>query len=75
MFYALCFDTSRISLNVIIGDDEMYEMQLHNHVSFMYLVTTITKASVWLVKKGWKVKSIGEEGQKQKLTRKSNIYD
>lgn len=30
MFYALCFDTSSISLYVIIGDDEMYEMQFHN---------------------------------------------
>lgn len=77
MFYVLCFDTSRISLYVIIGDDEMYEMQFHNRFVLVscFLVTTIMKASVWLVKMGKEVKSIGEEGQKQKLTRKPNIYD
>lgn len=65
MFYALCFDTSRISLCVIIGDDEMYEMQFHNRFMLVscFLVTTIMKASVWLVKMEEKVKSIGEEGQ------------
>lgn len=76
MFYALCFDTSRISLNVIIGDDEMNEMQLHNRgmlVSCIILVTTITKASVWLVKKevGLESQSIEEKVRGTKVNSKT----